>query len=124
LGWRLLNKIQKVEARPLRIGPTPSDRPSLKNLEELFILARLGDRVGVDWWNYATPDGRSLHVALRYLAPYADPGKPWPKDDLVAGDRTRLFGLFAQALRHGDDPLFRKMLHFSPPDARWHLIWP
>jgi hypothetical protein len=124
LQKRLAQQVEPDGRQPLELARTKSLGYSLKNLEGLFALAELGDRVGVDWWHYATPDGRNLRVALRYLAPYADPAKPWLKDDLVAGDRTRLFALFAQALRHGDDPLFRKMMRFSPADARWHLLWP
>jgi hypothetical protein len=124
LQKRLAQQVEPDGRQPLELARTKSLSYSLFNLEGLFTLARLGDRVGVDWWDYATPDGRSLRVALRYLAPYADPAKPWIKDDLVVGDRTRLFALFAQALRHGDDPLFRGMLRFSPADARWHLLWP
>ena len=121
---RLAQQVEPDGRQPLELARTKSLNYSFLNLEGLFTLARLGSHVGVDWWNYATPDGRSLHVALRYLAPYADPAKPWPKDDLVAGDRTRIFPLFAEVLRHGDDPLFHKMLHFAAADARWHLLWP
>jgi hypothetical protein len=124
LQKRLARQVEPDGRQPLELTRTKSLNYSLFNLESLFTLARLADHVGIDWWNYSTPDGRSLHVALRYLAPYADPGKPWPRNDVVAGDRTRLFALFAQALRHGDDPLFREMLRFSPADARWHLLWP
>ena len=124
LQKRLARQVEPDGRQPLELARTKSLNYSLLNLEGLFTLARLGDQVGVDWWDYATPDGRSLRVALRYLAPYADPDKPWLKDDVVAGDRTRLFALLMQALRHGDDPLFRGMLHFSPADARWHLLWP
>ncbi len=124
LQKRLARQVEPDGRQPLELTRTKSLNYSLKNLEGLFALAQLGDRVGVDWWNYTTPDGRSIRVALRYLAPYADPGKPWPKEDLIAGDRTRLFALLAQTLHHGDDPLFREMLRFSPADARWQLLWP
>ena len=124
LQKRLARQIEPDGRQPRELSRTKSLNYSFLNLEGLFTLARLGDHVGADWWNFATPDGRSLRVALRYLAPYADPAKPWTKDDLVAGDRTRIFPLFAQALRHGDDPLFREMLHFAPAEARWHLLWP
>jgi hypothetical protein len=43
------------------------------------------------------------------LAPYSDPAKPWPKQDLVAGDRARIFPLLAR---------------FAPPDALYRLLWP
>jgi hypothetical protein len=124
LQKRLARQVEPDGRQPMELARTNSLNYSLFNLEGLFTLARLGDRVRVDWWDYATSDGRSLRVALRYLAPYADPDKPWRQEDVVAGDRTRLFALFAQALRHGDDPLFREMLRFSPADARWHLCWP
>ena len=122
---RISTQVDPDGRQPLELARTMSLNYSLLNLEGLFNLARLGDAVGVDWWSFATPDGRSLLGALRYLAPYADPAKPWPKQDLVAGDRLRLFPLFAEALRHGDDPSFREMLHgFGPTDGRWRLLWP
>jgi hypothetical protein len=125
LEKRLARQVEPDGRQPLELARTKSLNYSLLNLEGLFNLARLGAHVDVDWWNYTTPDGRSLRVALRYLAPYADPGKAWPKQDVVAGDRNRLFPLLAEGLRHGDDPFFRDLLtRFAPVDARWRLLWP
>jgi hypothetical protein len=124
LKKRLARQVEPDGRQPLELARTKSLGYSLLNLEALFTLARLGDHVGVDWWGYATPDGRSLRAALRYLAPYADPNKPWLKADIIAGDRTQIFALFAQALRHGDEPLFSERLHFSSANSRWHLLWP
>ncbi len=125
LQKRLAYQVEPDGRQPLELARTKSLNYSLLNLEGLFSLARLGAQVDVDWWNYTTPDGRSLRIALRYLAPYADPAKPWPKEDVVAGDRNRIFPLLAEALRHGDDPLFREMLtRFGPADARRRLLWP
>ncbi len=124
LKKRLARQVEPDGRQPLELARTRSLNYCLFNLEALFNMARLGDHVGVDWWSYTTPDGRNIRVALRYLAPYGDPDKPWPKDDIVAGSRAQIFALFAQALRHGDEPLYSKMLHFSSADARWHLLWP
>jgi hypothetical protein len=124
LEKRLARQVEPDGRQPLELARTRSLNYCLFNLEGLFTLARLGDHVGVDWWGYTTPDGRSIRAALRYVAPYADPDKPWLKDDVVAGERTQIFALFAQALRHGDEPLFSERLHFSSADARWHLLWP
>jgi hypothetical protein len=124
LTRRLAHQVEPDGRQPLELARTKSLNYSLLNLEGLFNLARLGDSVGVDWWQYATPDGRSLKVALDYLAPYADPGKPWPKEDVVAGDRARLFPLLAEASRHGHAPIPPALARFSPPDACWHLLWP
>jgi predicted methyltransferase len=50
----------------------------------------------------ATADGRSLPAALRYLAPFADPAKQWPKQEIEAAG----FKLVAEGdfLHHAEDP--------------------
>ena len=52
------------------------------NLRGLFSLATLGDDVGVDLWNYRAEDGRSIRVALDFLAPYGLKEKKWPYPQL------------------------------------------
>jgi len=38
--------------------------PSVMNLAGLFELRLIGENVGVDLWNFRTPDGRNIHKAL------------------------------------------------------------
>jgi hypothetical protein len=125
LTRRLAQQVQPDGAQPLELARTKSLNYSLFNLEALFACAQLGGHVGVDWWAYATPDGRSLHAALAYLAPYADPAKPWPKQDLRQDRRDQIIPLLAFYLQHRDDPGFRALHEahattFSP-DARSRL---
>ncbi|MEQ8905682.1 alginate lyase family protein [Ekhidna sp.] len=47
------------------------------NLKPLLMLAKIGDQLGVDLWQYETPNGKSLKLALAYLTPVID-GKEWP----------------------------------------------
>lgn len=43
-------------------------------------MAAIGDRLGIDLWNYRGPQGQSLQTAVSYLAPYAGgQAWPWPK---------------------------------------------
>jgi hypothetical protein len=41
----------------------------------------------------AAPDGHRLHAAMRYPAPYADPSKFWPGNDIEAASRADLLPL-------------------------------
>ena len=92
-----------------------------------MLLARFGEQAGVDLWAFSTADGRSLKAAVRYIAPFADPAKSWPKEDIETAGRGRILPLLAEAARHGDDPSISDPLTtFSgAPSAgeRWRLWW-
>lgn len=123
---RLASQIEPDGSQPRELERTKSLSYSMFNLEALFACARLGRRVGVDWWNFQTEDGRSLRQALAYVAPYLDPSKAWPKKDVEPADRTRLLPLLAFYLRHREDQALRALyLAHSPtadPKARWRLV--
>jgi hypothetical protein len=128
LEKRMAHQIEPDGSQPLELARTKSLSYSLFNLEALCNLAILAEHVNVDWWSYTAKDGQSLRVALRYLAPYADPKKTWIENDLVAGSRTELLPLLAEALRHGEDPQFRELLDkyglasTGQRAARWRLF--
>ena len=106
---RIARQIESDGRQLLELARTKSLDYSCFNLEALVLLARLGEHVGVDLWQFSTADGRSLRAALRYVAPYADPAKAWPKEDIKATNRARLLPLLDEALRHGDDAEFRAL---------------
>ena len=129
LARRIATQIEPDGSEPLELARTKSLAYSLFNLQALYRLARLGDRVGVDDWGWSTPDGRSLRAALAYLAPYADPAKPWTKTDLKEGDRTEILPLMAEYLAHREDAELRALyLKYGDTPAtrtaRWRLFWP
>lgn len=125
LTQRVARQINPDGSQPMELARTKSLDYSCFNLEALFICARLAEHVGVDWWNFVTADGRSLGAALAYLAPYADPTKRWPKEDLREADRGRVVILLAEYLcKREDAPLRKIYARFSTTikdDARWCL---
>ena len=128
LQKRLTRQIEPDGRQPLELARTKSLGYSLFNLEALFACATLGERVGVDWWNYATPDGRSLRAALAYLAPYADPGKKWPHQQITAESGARIVPLLVRFVQHRDDAEFRALLakFGDTPEQRaagWQLLY-
>jgi hypothetical protein len=72
------------------------------NLEGLMQLARLGENVGVDLWNYATPDGRSIRKALQFLTPYAFTEK-WPYQQLGTWPPQQIYPLIRRAADRFND---------------------
>jgi hypothetical protein len=75
---RIAAQIQPDGSQPEELRRQDALGYSRFNLEAQLLVARLGQRVGVDLWNYEAPNGASLKKALAYLAPYnAEPSK-WP----------------------------------------------
>lgn len=62
--------------QPLEMSRTKSLDYARFNLVGLLVLARCGDRVGVDLWNEPR-DGTSMKAGIDFLAPYLQFEKPW-----------------------------------------------
>jgi hypothetical protein len=126
LTLRLARQVEPDGSQPRELARTQSLGYSIYNLEALFVCARLAEHVGVDWWSFATSDGRSLRSALAYLAPYVDPAKPWPRKDLHPPNRRRLVPLLAQYLQRQDAvdlrTLYARSAATVDKDARWRLL--
>lgn len=127
LEKRLEFEIEPDGTQPRELARTKSLGYSTMNLEALFTNARLAEHAGLDWWQHRGPAGQSLLGALRYLAPYADPAKRWPKKDIIAGDRGNVLALVAEGSQHWDDPEFKALVaKFGPSGgnaaARWRLL--
>jgi len=68
-----------------------------------------------------------LKQAVGYVAPYADPAKPWRQKDIDTADRRRILPLLVEADRHNSDPTFEALLakFAMKPEAgeHWQLEW-
>ena len=69
------------------------------NLQSFFTLAALGEKVGLDLWNYTTADGRNIVKALDFLVQYADPGNPkrWTYEQITEMSPKQIVPLLYQA---------------------------
>lgn len=123
---RIAAQIEPDGHQPEEMTRTKSFDYCCFNLEALLQLARASQHADVDLWSFTAPDGRSLKQAVLFMAPYADPQKPWLKKDLKLDPRSRLLPLIAESLNHFEDSSLRAALtHFadsSTHSARWHLI--
>lgn len=51
-------------------------------------LAVIGEKVGVDLWNYETADGRSIKRAVEWLMLYWKGDKPWTRQQITPVGKT------------------------------------
>lgn len=95
---RILKQIQTDGSMPEEMARTRPLFYSIYNLNALFLVAHLAEKVGVDIWKTNDPSSR-LRTALDYLAPYSNPDKSWPSPTLKATNRMDLFQILQLADR-------------------------
>jgi len=126
---RIASQIEPDGRQPLELKRTKSYGYTLFNLEALFTLAELGRRVDVDLFHYRTADGRSLRAALDYAAPYLDPAKRWPGQQIheVHQPDAALAALLRRAATLYPDGSFAAALQPAAAElapSRFQLLWP
>jgi hypothetical protein len=102
---RIAPQIEPDGRQPLELARTKAWSYSVANLSGLMQLATLGDRLGIDLWEYQTEDGRSIRAGLNFLAPYGVGETKWPYEQL---------GGFEPKIMH---PLLRRAAQKYPAEA-------
>jgi len=114
---RIARQIEPDGKMPRELTRTLSFHYSLFNLSAALQLAALGSSAGVDLWHYQTPDGRSLLKAAEFLAPYADPNRVWPYEQIQKPNRHELGGLLLRIAVQRPDRQLTTALKFFPSGA-------
>lgn len=95
---RILKQIQADGSMPEEMARTRPLFYSIYNLNALFLIAHLAEKVGEDLWKTNDPSSR-LRTALDYLVPYTNPDKSWPHPTLRTTNRMDLFQILQLADR-------------------------
>ena len=97
------------------------------NLKAFFTLATVGDRVGVDLWNYSTADGRGIRQALDYLTRFITDEK-WPHSTSSDMSWSDIYDLLRiTAVKYGAtnyQQISTRILAVDAPTARIGLLLP
>ncbi|HEX4793339.1 MAG TPA: alginate lyase family protein [Humisphaera sp.] len=114
---RIARQIEPDGRQPLELARADGFGYSVFNVNALFALATLAQRVDVDLWHFKTADGRSLRKALDFLAPYADAQKKWPHNQANALNREKLAAALQQAIQIYGGTSYADALQHLPADA-------
>jgi hypothetical protein len=101
---RIALQIEPDGRQPLELARTRAWGYSCGNLDGLMLLARLGENLEVDLWNYKTADGRSIRKALEFLVPFAL-GEKWTYQQLGEWPPQQLYPLIRRASEHYKDSM-------------------
>jgi hypothetical protein len=125
---RIAQQIDPDGRQPEETARTKSWDYSVFNLQALFRLAALARNVGVDLWQFQTPDGRGVRQALDYLIPFALQEQPWPYEEIKNLDTTMVAGLLLEASsRYRDKAYLDDVKQIGGTDSdslREHLLYP
>jgi len=111
---RIATQIEPDGRQPLELARTKAWSYSNGNLEGLMLLATLGDRVGVDLWNYQTADERSIRKALDFLTPIAFGERKWQYQELGGLQPRTLFPLMRRAAARYHDQQYQALMAKVP----------
>lgn len=124
---RIAQHVEPDGRQPRELARTKSFGYSTMNLRGLCCLAALGDRVGLNLWDFQTDDGRSIRKALDFLVPYAVGEEPWPYKQITPFHPDALAPIMRLAARAYHEPRYQRLARRLPgadPTDRVNLLYP
>jgi hypothetical protein len=107
---RIAVQVEPNGRQPLELARTKAWSYSVSNLQGLISLAKLGEHVDVDLWNFQTADGRSIRKAIEFLCPFAAGEQPWTYEQLGGWTPQGMTSVLRPAIQHYPDERFRTVL--------------
>jgi hypothetical protein len=125
---RIAWQIKPDGSQPIELERTRSMHYSGFNIEALSRLAEIGRTMNVDLWNYTTPTGGSLRIAIDHLARYIASGEKWPGQQIDEVDPDLLVIHLRRARTAFGSPSYDRVLQRLPAtlvrEDRSALLYP
>src|SRR5690606_21288263 len=90
---RIDAQIKSDGAQPEELARTRALSYSAFNLQALFSLAKIAEKVNVDLWNYQSPNGGSILKAFNFILPYALGEKEFPYQQITSFEEKDFYPL-------------------------------
>ncbi|GAK98023.1 probable exported protein YPO3473 [Nonlabens tegetincola] len=74
---RIISQIEPDGSQPLELARTKSFSYSVMNLHGFLELAQIGEKVGVNLWEFESKDGRSIKKGYQFMVPFLIGEKQW-----------------------------------------------
>lgn len=97
---RLDYQLDENGAFPAEMERTISLHYTVFVMEAFFNIANMADKVGIDFWNYTSPSGKSLKKAMAVLKPYLTEEKTWTGEQIKEFDAEEGYPLLLEAAAH------------------------
>ncbi|MGE5218922.1 MAG: alginate lyase family protein [Chloroflexota bacterium] len=123
---RIAEQIEPDGRQPRELARTRSWHYAIFNLEAMFSAAAIGDRLGMDLWNYRSADQRGIRKALDWLVPFAIGESTWRFRQLAPFAPERLAPLLTRAALRYREPAYEKALLKLPNlerDMPWQFLF-
>ena len=111
---RISSQVESDGSQPQELSRASGFDYSLYNLEAMFTLASIGEKLGVDLWN--SPDDGGIEKALNFLLPYIEPSKQWSYGQSNI-DLESLYPFLRQAALAYQDPSYEQLIDKLPAPA-------
>jgi hypothetical protein len=114
---RITEQVDPDGKQPRELARTKAWSYSVGNLAGLMALARLGEHVDVELWQFETDDGRSIRRAIDFLAPYGTGERPWPYPQINGFSAELFYPVLRMAAARYPDGEYAKLQAELPPRA-------
>ena len=107
---RIATQIEPDGQQPQELERTNAFDYSRFNILAHEDLAMLGERVGLDLWNYQTADGRSMRKAIDWLLPYATGEKKWEHQQIRGKKMKEAATVLRRAANAYNEPKYEQAI--------------
>jgi hypothetical protein len=107
---RVAKQIEPDGRQPHELERTKAFDYSRFNILAHQDLSMLGQRVGLDLWNFQTDDGRSVRKALDWLQPYATGEKSWEYQQITPPKLKETATVLRRAANAYDEPRYERAI--------------